>query len=425
MRHDGKKALFVEHVQFICIAMLIALGSRPAHGGWVQTAFAGREVSALSEGQNLMVSSSPQAIFAAVADSGVFTISLVGDMVRRYPEAAYSGSDGADHPAGKVHSLEVIDDGVAVFAGTDSGLYTVNMISAAMPAWRPHPMIPAEAVFDIAYSDSVYCIAIKTRLYKSKNIFGGWSPCSLSGEILIPGDGQEFSSITSWPMGNGFAAGLKGSAGGAVYFGDQKAAVWSNISCIAGCTCIDNAVRSLVADSSGRLYANTSEGVFYGDDFDTGCWHDFVPQLELPINELKASGGKTSFPSTDLYAATDSGLYKWSQRASSFSLWEKIFDKKTFSVVITGDLQQPRIYAATDDGLWTYDYAMAIDHDQKRAAVRPDAASLRTITTLYTIDGKRISSHGRHLHVRKPMGVYIRVDHDRSGAVVGAGRLVQ
>lgn len=421
MKRSYNPVLFPGRIQFIGIAMLITLGSSPAHSDWGQTAFAGKEVSALAEGQDLMTTSGSQAIFVAVVDSGVFTITLVGDTVRRYPNKTYSGSDGDDRPKGKVHSLEVIDNGIAVFAGTDSGLYTVNMLSAVMPGWRPTPILPAEAVSDIAYNDSVYCVAMKSRLYKSKNIFGGWSPCSLSGAPLTPGDGQEFSSIASWPLGFGFAAGLNGSAGGAVYFADQKVSSWSNISCIAGCTCIKRAVRSLVADSLGTLYAGTFEGVFYGSDFDTGCWHSIMPQLPLSINEIKTFGKIIPGLPVDLYATTDSGLYKRSVRTTSSGAWQKIFDKKTFSVLITGGFEQPVIYAATDDGVWKYDHSTEIARGQKRASARPPVASVRTITTIYTIDGKRISSRVTHA---KPMGVYIKADHDRSGAVVRMRRFV-
>jgi len=425
MRQNCKKALFVEKIQLIGIVMIVVFGSGiEAQGGWVQTGFVGREVSTLAEGTpiDIMTGNGSHVVFAGVVDSGVFTITLVGDTVRRYPTETPSISDVADRPAGRVRSIEVLDNGTAVFAGTDSGLYAVNMISAALPAWRPVSTIPDEAVFDIAYSDSAYCILTKSILYKAERVFSGWGPCSLSGEILIPGDGQEFSSIVSWPIGNGFAAGLKGSAG-AVYLAARKAESWNNISCIAGCTCIDAIVNSLAADSLGKLYAGTSEGVFYAEDLDTGCWHDFVPQLGLSINEIKASGGKTPFPSTDLYAATDSGLYKWSQRTSSFSLWEKILDKKTSSVVVTGDIATPVIYAATDDGVWKFDNTTAIARDAHSAGAMPRAASVKTISTLYTIDGKRVSGHGPYR--RKPMGVYIRVDHDPSGRVVEAGRLVQ
>ncbi len=421
IKQNNNTVLFPRCIQFISIIMFIALSSSLADNAWNQLAFAKKEVSTLTLGPNMMAISDSPSVFVAVVDSGVFTITLVGDTVRSFPNKTHSGSDDSDRPAGKVHSIGVVMGGAVVFAGTDSGLYTVSMFSATVPAWRPTLMLPDEPVYDIAYNDSACCITMKSRIYKSKYIFSSWSPCSLSGAPLLPGNAKEFSSITSWPLGKGFSAGLNGPDGATVYFADQKAVSWSNMPCIEECTCIKNKIRSLVADSVGTLYAGTSEGIFYRSDFDTGCWHSIYPQLPLSVNEMKTYGKIIPGSPVDLYAATDSGLYKRSLRTTSSGMWQKIFDKKTSSVLITGDFEQPVIYAATNDGVWKYGITTGIASDQKRATTRTPAAYVRT-TALYTINGKLISNR---VAGKKNMGVYIKVDRDRSGAVVRARRLVQ
>jgi len=362
------------------VLLLITVCSGGFAGGWKQVGFAGQEITGIIAGNDAF--RQEQAVFFPVKDSGIYIMTATDDSTRRFPNTFMAD----DKPVGTVHSLHVSADGVEAFAGTDSGLYMESLNFASLPAWRRVSALPSVPVYGIASSDSAYCVMTKNELYQSKSGYSTWARCSLftpSSETIT-----SYAALTVWQH-IGFIAATVTEANPpafeSVLLGNPGATIWGVMSDIEGCTDLDQAVLSLSTDTTGMLYAGTAKGVFFGWDFDTGCWHPVNPQLPMPVKDVKPySAGSNGNPS-DLFAATDSGLYLWSGAASSPGEWQKSLATRTSGVaVVTMESGVRFVYAATDDGIWKYDPASGVTTARPRNHIR----NTGTGAMMYTLDGK-------------------------------------
>ncbi|MBN1577241.1 MAG: hypothetical protein JW913_11850 [Chitinispirillaceae bacterium] len=390
--------------------MIITVCATSVSGGWKRVGFVGKEIRALAVGRDVM--RDRQAVYVPVDDSGVFMISGPDDSMYQFP--FHDSPD--DRPVGNIHSLLVSEDGATVLAGSDSGLYGASMYFSSLPIWRKTPLNSTETVIGIAESDSALCAVTASGVYRSKVAYGTWWPCSSGSGPVRPASGSVFTSITSWPAGEGFAAGAAATAGngsgGNVIFGSKNGRVWPDNQCIQGCTCSEGDVYSLAADTFITIYAGTSKGVFHGVDFDTGCWHSRTPQLEMPIRDMCLERMNTSGMPPDIYAATDSGVYLKSLQTSASGAWNRRFNMKTFAVEVMNVSGEYIIYAATVDGVWKYDKSTPVV--RLRNMVKPQPAAGRTV--MYSLDGRVLSQNVR----KRYRGVYITISGNRiRSSVVG------
>lgn len=362
--------------------MILAVCANSVYSAWKRVGFAGREIRALAVGRDVM--QNRQVVYIPVDDSGVFTMYGPDDSTYQFP--FHNSPD--DRPAGKIYSLLVAEEGATVVAGSDSGLYSASIYFSSLPMWRRTTLNSAETVIDIAESDSAFCAVTSAGVYRSKLAYGTWWPCSTGSGPVRPVSGSVFTSITSWPAGEGFAAGSASTAGngsgGTVVFGSKNGRVWTDNQCIEGCSCSEGDVYSLTADTLMTIYAGTSKGVFHGVDFDTGCWHSHPPQLEMPIHDMCLQRANTSGMPPDIYVATDSGVYLKSLQTTASGAWNRLFTMKTFAVEVLNVADEYIIYAATADGVWKYDKSTPVV--KMRNVVIPPAVAASTV--MYSLDGR-------------------------------------
>ncbi len=378
--------------------------------GWKRIGFAGKEIRALAVGRDVL--RNRQVVYTPVDDSGVYMVSGPDDSMYQFP--FHDAPD--DRPAGRVQSLLVTENGATVLASSDSGLYGASMYFSSLPIWRKTPLNLTEPVIGIANSDSAFCAVTASGVYRSKIAFGTWWPCSLSRALVRPVSGSVFTAVTSWPVGSGFvvgsaAAGSGTAGGGHVIFGSYDARSWTDGTCITECTCIDGAVHSLATDSLITIYAGTSEGVFRGVDFDTGCWHSRIPQLEMPIRDITLARINSTGMPPDVYAATDSGVYLQSLQTTASGAWNRLFTMKTFAVEVIDLSGNYVIYAGTVDGLWKYDRSTVVAGRRNRVLEQPAAGQ----PVLYSLDGRVVPRNNRNEY----HGVYIMTDGSRMRGVSG------
>jgi hypothetical protein len=367
---------------------------------WHRVGFAGKEIRALAAGRD---ASNRQVVFIPVDDSGVFMMYTSADSIYQSPFRCTPN----DRPTGKIHSLLLAQNGVTMLVGTDSGLYGASLLMSSVPTWRKISLANTETVTGIAKSDSAFCAITASGVYRSKNTFDTWLPCSLSGVPVRPASGSVFTAVASWPRGRGFAVGSAASGGGAlggsVIFGTYDARTWTNSTCVTECTCIDSAVYSLVADSQITIYAGTSKGFVFGVDFDTGCWHSRPPQLVLPVRDMCLTRMTSTWMPPDVYVANDSGVYLQSMQTTASGMWNRLFTRKTFAVEVMEVNGEPVIYAGTADGLWKYDRSTTAGARRSMVPLQPAAEQ----AALYSLDGRLLRQSGG----KTRRGVAIVVEH--------------
>ncbi|NLV68201.1 MAG: hypothetical protein GXY14_11085 [Spirochaetes bacterium] len=389
---------YSERLPAIVSLIVCAIGLSSVSAGWKKIGFSGKEIRALAVGNDVL--RDRQVVFIPVDDSGVFTVSGPDDSMYQF---LYQNSP-QDRPTGRIHSLLVAENGATVLVGSDSGLYGGSIYFSSLPIWRKTSFASTETVTDLAESDSVFCAVTASGVYRAKNAFGTWWPCSLSGAPVRPASGSVFTSITSWPVGYGFVVGSaaagSGAATGKVIFGSRDARSWTDGVCIQECTCINGDVYSLAADTHMTIYAGTSKGVFSAVDFDTGCWHSHPPQLEMPIRDMCLARMNSSGMPPDIYVATDSGVYLKSIQTTASAAWNRLFDMKTFAVEVMEVSGEYIIYAGTIDGLWKYDKSTSVIGI--RSGKLPHPAAERP-AVMYSIDGRMVSRKNRERY----RGVYI------------------
>jgi ligand-binding sensor domain-containing protein len=161
-------------------------------------------------------------------------------------------------------------------------------------------------------------------------------------------------------------------------------------------------VYSFAADSQMTIYAGTSKGVFYGVDFDTGCWHSRSPQLEMPIRDICLARMNSSGMPPDVYAATDSGVYHKSIQTTASGVWNRLFTLKTFAVEVIDVSDDHVIYAGTVDGLWKYERSTPVTG--RRIRLLPQPAAGRGV--MYSLDGRVVPQNNGNEY----RGVYITVE---------------
>ncbi|MBN1757733.1 MAG: hypothetical protein JW863_05420 [Chitinispirillaceae bacterium] len=375
---------------------IVAVYGTAVSGGWERVGFAGKEIRALAVGRDIL--RDRQVVYVPVDDSGVFMISGPDDSMYQF---SFQDSP-EDRPAGNIHSLLVVEDGATVLAGSDSGLYGASIYFSSIPLWKKTPLNCTETVIGIAENDSAVCAVTGSGVYRSKSAFGTWWPCSTGSGPVRPAFGSVFTSITSWPAGVGFAAGAAATvgdgSGGNVIFGSKNGREWKGNNCIPGCTCSEGDVYSLAADTFITIYAGTSKGVFHGVDFDTGCWHERTPQLEMPIRDMCLARMNTSGMPPDIYAATDSGVYLKSVQTTASGAWNRLFTMKTFAVEIMNVSDEYIIYAATADGVWKYDKSTPVVRMKNMGIPQPAAERI----VMYSLDGRVLQQNVR----RRYRGVY-------------------
>ncbi len=378
----------------VCFAGIVG----NAFSGWKRIGFAGTEVTAITAGIDKLAHDS-LVILVAAGDSGIYSISGLNDSIRRFPRFALNASD---KPAGIVRSLYVDDDGVAAFAGTDSGLYGESMNFSSLPAWKKISAFHGEPVVGITRKDTAYCAATIKELYTSKSPFGTWKPCSVSKYLPPTANGAHFTSLTWWRYG-GFAAGsaLSGESndfGGVMLSGD-KGSTWNNVTCVVN-QCVHNDVYSLSGDYNGRLYAGTSRGIFWAIEFDTGQWYEVSPQLTTVAIRHQWITYDSVSRQREIFASTDSGVYLLSSRSNP-QAWTLSLKIKAFGVWSSTTNTPQAWFAATSDGVWKYEQQTTA---LRSSNVHSELSFHCGMSEAYSIDGRLLPSQTR---LNRISGVYI------------------
>jgi hypothetical protein len=369
--------------------------------GWKRIGFAGLDIPAITTGIGLLMHDQP-IVLVATKDSGVYSISGPQDSIKRFPIYSLNASD---KPAGAVRTLYVDKDGLSVFAGTDSGLYGESLNSSSVPAWKKINGIHGMPVVAITKKDSIYCVATIKELFTAKSPFAAWQPCSVSKYLPSPTNAPQFSSLAWWGYG-GFAAGSRlitgSNAFGGVIKGGNDGRAWENITCMYG-QCVNNDVYALTGGNTsgyeGKLFAGTSRGIFWAQEFDTGQWYEMSPQLKTwPARHLYITFDSMNYK-RDIFASTDSGVYVLSPKFNP-GQWTLSLNVKAFGVTSLPTTSQDVWFAATSDGVWKYEPTTMIRNRNENGVSSSRHASIAA----YSIDGRRIASSTQ---LKRVTGVYI------------------
>jgi ligand-binding sensor domain-containing protein len=182
---------------------------------------------------------------------------------------------------------------------------------------------------------------------------------------------------------------------------------WKNRTCMP--QCVDNDVYSLSSGDNGKLFAGTSHGIFWADEFDTGQWYEIHPQLKTwPVRHQWVTYDSV-MRQREIFASTDSGVYLLSPRVNQ-GRWTLSLNVKAFGVASLTANTPNAWFAATSDGVWKYEQSTALIRKKDIHAV---SSSRTAFMNAYTLDGRRITSTAR---LKSIPGVYVTLQQTGQGS---------
>jgi hypothetical protein len=298
----------------------------------------------------------------------------------------------------------------ALYAGSDSGLYSYRFTSGLLPQWYKANGIPTEPVMSITGRNDTLFAATRSEIYKSGTGLAAWQPCSTRN--FLPAM-QRMSAFSSLSIFKGINAGSTMSGAMSSWWGVLNSQTWGksweDISIFPGqlepgITSVFSLV-SYAPDFSKpqRLAAGTTTGVFWVDDFDTGSWHASNPQLKTaPARNLYVSYHSRS-TIADIFASTDSGVCILSALVKNGE-WVLSYQGKANAVISLTSMDPKEWFAATSDGIYkfTLDNAGVVP-----GAVLPqgkkDPATRRSMVC--SIDGRIFGTYDKSMVL--PHGVFL------------------
>jgi hypothetical protein len=365
----------------------------------------GKEITSLATGRYF----GDTMILAGTKSEGVFV------QYKRTGAFSLLTRAGADTVVPAIHSIHSLfmqaSPGVpALYAGSDSGLFSYRFTSGLLPQWYKSNGIPSEPVLAITGRNDTLFAATRSEIYKSGTGLATWEPCSARTFLPV---GQRLSTFSSLSIFAGINAGSTMSAAFSSWWGVLNSSSWgkswTDISTFPGQ--LEPRITSVFSFATyapdwtkpQRLVAGTGTGIFWVDNFDTGSWHAVDPQLKTaPARHLFVSYHSKS-TIADMFASTDSGVCILSALVKNGE-WVLSYQGKANAVISLTAMDPKEWFAATSDGVYRFTLDNAgVFPGNVSSQIKKYHAGGRSMVC--SIDGRIIGAYDKSMGL--PHGIYL------------------